>query len=315
MSAEGMVGRADMVVASMWDNRIRWSRAADSLKRRIVRARAAVLCLSSAGAIAATLAATLLETPGAPRVVAATTGAVCLGLATVVSAMYLTAEAIRRWTRARATSEGIKQLVFRYRAGALPDRCGSALDRLQEEYAEIEEASEDLLAIRAGLTFEVPAAPGPMSPQQYVRDRVEAQLSGYYLPRAEEHLARARRLRRLALTLSVVTAIVAAVAAGAAAQAGASPSGLAPWVAVLTTLGGAVAAHRAACRYDFLAMSFAATAARLQRHLNRWRSQGSPTDPASWTRFVDDCENAISAENASWMAKWSERTPTQPDSG
>jgi hypothetical protein len=310
-----MVGRADVVVASMWDSRIRWSRAADAMKRRIVRARAAILCLSSVGAIAATLTATVLATPGAPRVAAAATGAVCLGLATVVSSMYLTADAVRRWTRARATSEGIKQLVFRYRAGALSEREESALDRLQEEYAEIEEASADLLTMLATVAVQGSAAPGPMSPGQYVRDRVEAQVSGYYLPRAEEHLVRARRLRRLALALSIVTAVVADVAAGTAAGTGVNSAGLAPWVAVLTTLGGAVAVHRAASRYDFLAMSFAATAARLQRHLNRWRSQGSPTDPASWTRFVDDCENAISSENASWMAKWSERTPAQPDPG
>ncbi|MFF0815605.1 DUF4231 domain-containing protein [Rhodococcus sp. NPDC003318] len=305
MSTEGRVNRADMIVASMWDNRIRWSRAADSGKRRIGRARAAVLGLSSVGAIAATLTATVLQTPGPLRVLAATTGAVCLGLATVVSAMYLTGDAIRRWTRARATSEGIKQLVFRYRAGALSDG-GDALERLQEEYAEIEEASADLLTMIADVHFGGSAAPGPMSPREYVRDRVEAQVSGYYLPRAREHLARARRLRRLALTLSVVTAVVAAVAAGVAGRAGTQAAGLAPWVAVLTTLGGAVAAHRAACRYDFLAMSFAATAARLQRHLNRRRSQGSPTDPVSWIRFVDECEAAIAAENASWMAKWCE---------
>nr|WP_169310427.1 DUF4231 domain-containing protein [Rhodococcus oryzae] len=307
----------EALVASIWATRVRWSLVADRLKRRIDIARAAVLYLGAAGAIAATATATFLRTAGVARVPVAAFGAVCLAIAAAVTAFLLTPDAVRRWARARAASEGIKQLVLRFRAGAAPFDGADAPARLAAEVAEIEEAVEDLLAHVAEIDdddAEVRDAvvPGPMTPGDYVRERVQGQITEYYRPRAREYAGRARRLRWSALGLSVATASVAAVvtvlAGDAGTSAGGQPSsGVAPWVAVLTTLGGAVAAHRAGSRYDYLAMSYSACAGRLVGRVNDWRTSGSPTDPAAWKAFVDDCEGAISAENASWMAKWSER--------
>ncbi|MCZ4554751.1 DUF4231 domain-containing protein [Rhodococcus maanshanensis] len=252
----------EALVASIWVTRVRWSLVADRLKRRIDIARAAVLYLGAAGAIAATSTATFLRTADVARVLVAAFGAVCLAIAAVVTAFLLTPDAVRRWTRARAASEGIKQLVLRFRAGAVPFDGADAPARLAAEVAEIEEAVEDLLASVAEFAefaefgeddAEVRDAvvPGPMTPGDYVRDRVQSQITEYYRPRACAYAGRARRLRRVALGLSVATASVAAVvtvlAGDADTSAGDQPSsGLAPWVAVLTTLGGAVAAHRPA---------------------------------------------------------------------
>jgi hypothetical protein len=249
----------EALVASIWTTRVRWSLVADRLKRRIDIARAAVLYLGAAGAIAATSTATFLRTADVARVPVAAFGAVCLAIAAVVTAFLLTPDAVRRWTRARAASEGIKQLVLRFRAGAVPFDGADAPARLAAEVAEIEEAVEDLLASVAEFAefgeddAEVRDAvvPGPMTPGDYVRDRVQSQITEYYRPRACAYAGRARRLRRVALGLSVATASVAAVvtvlAGDADTSAGDQPSsGLAPWVAVLTTLGGAVAAHRPA---------------------------------------------------------------------
>jgi hypothetical protein len=70
----------------------------------------------------------------------------------------------------------------------------------------------------------------------------------------------------------------------------------AAFTAVLTTLGGAVLAHVEASRYDFLAMTYTATARRLEDRLTR--------PPASVSDFVNDCETVIANENTSWIAKW-----------
>jgi hypothetical protein len=59
-------------------------------------------------------------------------------------------------------------------------------------------------------------------------------------------------------------------------------------------------------RYEFLVMSYAATAARLTDLLDEWRIAGMPTDSVQWSKFVPECENAISVENESWLAKWAE---------
>lgn len=85
------------------------------------------------------------------------------------------------------------------------------------------------------------------------------------------------------------------------------PHSLAPWIAVLTTLSGSLVAFLASKLYDFLVVSYLATANRLRRLLDHWRTAGSPTDPPRWPQFVDDCENAISIENESWLAKWADR--------
>ncbi|WP_197023566.1 DUF4231 domain-containing protein [Rhodococcus sp. UNC363MFTsu5.1] len=309
--------QVEELIASLWATRVRWSLVADRHKKRLDIARATAFYLSGAGAIAATLTATFLRTADAARVSVAALGAVCLAVATVVAGGLLTPDAVRRWTRARAASEGIKQLVLRFRAGAAPFDGAGAPARLREEVAEIEQAVEDLLAYVDEIDDDDVDArnspvPGPMTPEDYVRDRVQGQITEYYRPRAREYAVRARRLRRLALGLSVATASVAAVVTVLAGDVGAAAGGqqsssVAPWVAVLTTLGGAVAAHRAGTRYDYLAMSYSACAGRLRKRVNDWRTSGSPTDPAAWKAFVDDCEGAISAENASWMAKWSER--------
>ncbi|WP_189636613.1 DUF4231 domain-containing protein [Rhodococcus sp. MTM3W5.2] len=237
----------EALVASIWATRVRWSLLADRLKRRIDIARAAVLYLGAAGAIAATATATLLRTADVARVPVAAFGAVCLAIATVVTTLLLTPDAVRRWTRARAASEGIKQLVLRFRAGAAPFRGAEAPARLAAEVAEIEEAVDDLLAHVAEIDEDDAdvrdaVVPGSMTPGDYVRDRVQSQITDYYRPRAREYAGRARRLRRAALGLSVATASVAAVVTVLAGDAGISAggqqsSGLAPWVAVLTTLG------------------------------------------------------------------------------
>ncbi len=67
----------------------------------------------------------------------------------------------------------------------------------------------------------------------------------------------------------------------------------------------------AASRYDFLVMSYHATARRLEDLVNDWRSDGAPTDPAAWSAFVRACEDAISVENESWLAKWAEQQPAK----
>lgn len=233
---------------------------------------------------------------------AAGLGAIALGLATVITTLFLTSDATRRWVRARAVSESIKQQFFRFRANAMPYTDAGALKRLQADVSEIENAAVDLTPYLP--VSDSPAGPPPpdLTPEMYVAQRIDNQVDGYYLPRAALYARRAQRLRVLATVLSIAaTALATAGAANPVGPGGAS--GVTPWVAVLTTLGGAVAAYLTAQRYDFLVVSFTATANRLENRLNRWRCDDSPTDASSWSALVDDCENAIAQENESWIAK------------
>ncbi|TCJ93552.1 DUF4231 domain-containing protein [Nocardia alba] len=285
---------------TLWQRRTRWSNTATRMKRHLDRVRLAVLFLGSWGAIATAATTTVLRSAGAATRVVALSGAVALAVATFLTAQYLTPESTRRWTIARAVSEGIKHRIVTYRAIGDARRAG----RLRADVEGIEQTAEDLLPLLAPGDNTV-EAPRSMRPDEYVRGRVRAQIDDYYLPAARRYRARASRMRRAAIGLGLAATIVAAINTGVGAQ---MSGRIAPWVAVMTTLSGSLLAYLAGKRYDFLVMTYLATADRLRRRLERWRADGSPTDPLRWAEFVADCENTISLENASWMAKWGERT-------
>ena len=79
---------------------------------------------------------------------------------------------------------------------------------------------------------------------------------------------------------------------------------MAAWAAFLTTTSTALTAQVAAMRYNYLINSYLATARRLEELVAAWKLSGEPSDGADWSKFVQDCEAAISAENESWLAKW-----------
>lgn len=290
------VASDDELVNALWEKRIRWSHAATRMKLRIDRLRLTVLYLSCWGAVSAALTATVLRQSGLPSCIVAATGAAALAGATYVAAQFLTSEAVRRWTRARAVSEGMRQQIFRFRA--IP----GTVEQLRAEVEELEQAAEDLLCFLDEVPTAGPA-PGPLSPEQYASKRVEGQITNYYRPSALRYCARAQFLRRVAIALGLVATIAASVDTAVGADAA---TRIAPWIAVLTTLSGSLLAFLASKRYDFLVVSYLATANRLQRLLDHWRTAGSPTDPPRWSQFVDDCENAIAIENESWLAKWAD---------
>ena len=105
-------------------------------------------------------------------------------------------------------------------------------------------------------------------------------------------------MRQIEFGLALLATIFTAVAgvAGKSAPILGIQLDFAAFTAVLTTLGGAILAHIEASRYDFLAMTYTATARRLEDRCNA--PVVSPSD------FVNDCETVIANENTSWIAKW-----------
>ncbi|MFE3318086.1 DUF4231 domain-containing protein [Nocardia sp. NPDC059195] len=290
----------DDFLNTLWQRRTRWSTTATQMKRQLDRTRLAVLLLGSWGAIATASTTTILRSAGTPTRIVALSGAVALAVATFLTAQYLTAESTRRWIRARAVSEGVKHRILTFRATGDAEQSGQLLADIDG----IERTAADLLPMLAP-SAEAVEAPRSMHPEEYVHDRVRAQIDDYYLPAARCYSTRATRLRRAAVGLGLAATIVAAINTGVGVEAAGR---IAPWVAVMTTLSGSLLAYLAGKRYDFLVMTYLATADRLRRRLDRWRTDGSPTDRVRWAAFVADCENTISLENASWMAKWGERT-------
>jgi hypothetical protein len=310
---------SEEVLAAIWRRRVGWSRAADRLKRRVTYARAAALVLSSLGAVLGTVAATLPTDEPRWRTTCAALSAVLLAVATFVTARFLTVDAVRAWTRARSVSEAIKAEVYAFRAGAGPYGDADPAKTLQRKASEVEDAARDLERHIAGITVGAATPPPPLPPAEYVKQRVEDQVEKYYRAKARLYAGRLAVLRGLELVLGLAATVLAALAAFIGGSGEPQPPGgpggaatsVAAWVAVLTTLGAALAAHIAAGRYDFLVMSYYATARQLEDLVNTWRSDGAPTDPAAWSAFVRACEDAISVENESWLAKWAEQQPVK----
>lgn len=290
------------LVATHWRRHEQWSTLANRLKAQIGFWRTTSLVLGAAGALLQT-AAVALGT-GIAGTSVSVIGAVALLFVPFIAKYFLTPEQVRQWLRARSMSEGLKSLVFRYQARAAPFAGGDRLIQLKNAGNKAESSWVEAFAVElAGVEDRGGTPPPVLDPDAYVQRRVRDQIDRYYRPSARTSASRARTLRRAELAMAALAALLGGVTAALKISAAGVSSGLGPWVAVLTTIGGAIAAHAAASRYDQQARVYFATARQLEDLLDEWKADGKPHDPERWSRFVTACEEAISAENRGWMAK------------
>jgi hypothetical protein len=295
--------------ADVWRQQKRWSVAAGNLKTSITRSRYLVLILWIGGAFLETLAT---QVPvGWPQRLCAALGAVFLAVVSVLTYRVLTADRTRAWVRARSASEGLKAEAYMYGARAAPydGAAKEAGDILRKRASDIREQVEDLSVHAVLVETQDSEPPGPLTANEYIAKRVDGQIENYYRPKARENARSARLFRIVETVLAVVAAVVAALA-----TAFGGSYGFGAWVAVLTTIGGAVTAHVASCRFEYLVTSYAATAQRLEDLRSQWPPSETAQVPSpEWSEYVRQCENAISVENQSWMAKWTQKEKKAAD--
>jgi hypothetical protein len=236
-----------------------------------------------------------------PRAWVAIAAAISLAFATFFTQRLLGADHVTAWVRARAISEALKREAYKFATGAAPYNDANAATNealLDTQRRAIEADGDDLTGklVRATAPSSVPKT--TLTLDEYRNLRVTAQANAFYRPRAEQYKTAAARLRHTEFALALLATAITAVAslAGKSAPIFGIQLDFAAFTAVLTTLGGAVLAHVEASRYDFLAMTYTATARRLEDRLTR--------PPASASDFVNDCETVIANENTSWIAKW-----------
>jgi hypothetical protein len=294
------------VLDTVADRQAQWSQTADALKSTIDHARWWVFALSITGAVLATVASQMGVAAGCvpaaiggPRAGVAIAAAVSLAFATFFTQRLLGVEHVTAWVRARAIAERLKREAFKFAAGAAPyddpDRARAA-PLLDDERAKIEADGDDLLGLQVSAADKGSLPRGPLTPDQYIAQRVNRQIE-YFLPRAERYREIAVALRRTELALAAAATLITAIVSvtGKSVVWGVTFD-LAALTAVLTTIAGAVLAHIEAQRYDFLVMTYRATARRLRERADRSHQP--------WSDFVNDCENILAAENTSWIAKW-----------
>jgi hypothetical protein len=132
-----------------------------------------------------------------------------------------------------------------------------------------------VFAFSIAATFANPIA--PMPPHQFARDR-------YITERIDGQLKYFRDHAIVAALLGAASTIIGRQAYGA-------------WVAVITTIIGAVASHALVQRYEQLASSYRATADRLQGIVARYRASNGTLD-----ELVQQAEAALFEQNQGWIA-------------
>ena len=294
-----MVGdQATGIAALVWDRQSVWSQAANGLKGRLGRYRATALWLAVAAAVLTTLAsqvATLSSVVGKALALAA---ALAVGLVPVVRAR-LGGQAVEEWTRARSVSEALKSDLYTFLAGVAPfrgpDRESVLAARTDDVLSDAER--DELLRHTAGVAPARRELPPVSDVATYAQARLVPQI-GWYRMQAGQLRRRLDWARRAEAALSVVGVVFAVLAATLEVAAASA------WVAVVTTVTAAVTAHVAASRWEYQLVEYERTAGELER-LRASRVDASPTDPAADDRFVERCEQVVSAQNEAWMAKWS----------
>jgi hypothetical protein len=286
----------------VWTEQLAWSQTADRLRDLRSRSRAIVMALTIAGAVLQTFAGT-----GDPalRNAAGIAGTIALSLAAGIAGFFLKPGNTQRWLRARSVAEGIKSEFYAYRASADPYMGPEALQRLHETARKIIGFARDLAAERARTRAKSKPMPDTLDQEAYLRQRLDGQIDGYYVPKAKLNFDRAGMFRNVEIGLALLAAVMSAISTYVAKQSTAGGSGsfsLGPWIAVVTTIGGSIAAYAAASRYEFQATSYYATAQEL-RDLKHWWLLTREKADANWSAFVRRCEDVISAENQAWMAK------------
>jgi conflict system pore-forming effector with SLATT domain/uncharacterized protein DUF4231 len=240
--------------------------------------------------------------------------AVASALSLYVGRQALAVGAESGWLRARATAEAIKSECFRF-AGGVGDYAPGKMSEGEAATAFIDRRKA--IAARAAgesLTPEddpVGSAgddrrPSPaMTDKWYLSNRIDGQIK-FYKDGQEKSESAYRRLQLWTFVAGAIIAVVSAVAAVYGPR-------FAAWTGALTTAGAAVSAYGLAERRKYLAASYAAMKANLERLKERYL-----VGDVTLQSLVATAEDLMESEHAAWidqMAKTIRPAPSSPQAG
>lgn len=289
----------------VWREQSVWSQTADRMKDGIERARlAALVIVVLVAVLGATAAAVSGQAPTLGRVLAAVAAAGSAVLPMLRPRWSGTR--LRDWTRARSVSEALKADVHLWLAHVRPFADDADAAVLADRVDKLHRAAADLRSACEGIDPVRRALPPVHDLASYFAVRAAGQCDNYYRPRVAMIDKRLRWFRGVGIALGAVGTVLGAVAALLDAS-------LASWIAVVATVGTAVAAHVAATRYEFQRIEFARTAEELRQITVRADRPGVTAQELH--RLARRAERVISIENQGWMAKLAEDPADQKAPG
>jgi hypothetical protein len=305
------------MIEQAWNEYRGWAKRAQSLQANTDRwnfwAMVALVATGVLGA-ATTFAGTYgKDWPAGGEIVRALAcaAAVASALSLYVGRQALAVGAESGWLRARATAEAIKSECFRFAGGVgdyAPDKASdgdAASAFIERRKALAARAAGDSLTPEddsVGAAGDDRRPSRPMTDKWYLANRIDGQIE-FYKNGQEKNENAYQRLQLWSFVAGAVVAAVSAIAAVYGAQ-------FAAWTGALTTIGAAVGAYGLAERQKYLAASYAAMKANLERLKERYLVGG-----VTLQSLVATAEDLMESEHAAWidrMTKTIRDAPSPP---
>ena len=236
--------------------------------------------------------------------------AVASALSLYVGRQALAVGAESGWLRARATAEAIKSECFRFAAGVgdyAPEKASdgdAATAFIERRKALAARAAGDSLTPEddsVGAAGDDRRPSRPMTDKWYLTNRIDGQIE-FYRKGQERNETAYQRLQLWSFAAGAVVAAVSAIAAVYGAR-------FAAWIGALTTVGAAVSAYGLAERQKYLAASYAAMKANLERLKERYLAGG-----ATLQSLVATAEDLMESEHAAWIDRMTKTIRNAPSS-
>jgi hypothetical protein len=270
-----------------------WRLTAGRLKHNLERAREFVLGLSITGAVLEVLSLQFHTSYPVTSQAAGYAGAIALALMVAVRVKGLRKQQAQAWVLAAAASRSLKREMYLYRTSTGPycDRLGSNPDAtLLERRDDILERVSSIQRYAVKPEPKTGAPLGQLDADVYISERINSAMSGFQ--RGTDHFVSAQNFwRKLESFVAIAGALLAVALTFTHNQS------YLGWVAVLTTIAGAVGSDTLAERYAQLIVEYQAMPARLTRIVGRWRANCGTLD-----QLVEEVEAALLQEHHAWIA-------------
>lgn len=301
-----------------WGDYREWAAQSRSLKTELRRFSITTFTLTVTSAITGLLAGqideliTIAGDSWLPKAFGLASAAT-IGLAGYFGKEILSPERERKWIQARSMAEACKSEAYRFatRTGVYVQ--DDANDQLLKKVRRLHRTVDGLWASPLEETEREKRLPVfPMDGVEYLKERVQDQIN-WYVDSANKNKRSVDIGRRISLILGAIGVLLGALSGFFDSQLPAA------WIAVIGTITASIAMFLFSGRYQYLALSYGATAKKLRLEKSRWEISPEKT-PGVLSAFVDVCENTFSLENKAWMAEWSDRseeenTPNTPPHG
>jgi len=292
---------------SAWHDQAVWSEAANQLGTDLSQWRFRAAVAGVVGAVCETLAGSLANVAAAPLWLGAGVallGAVILALVPYIAKTRVSKDQARQWVRARAASEALKSEIYRFLVGAPPYGENHDANQFNTKREEILKRVTDLNEKAAQVDPPHRDRPLSLTYDGYLKERLDGQIDGYYLPQGRANALKSRQIHQLEFGLGVLAVIMGALVSAGPAVGLPWLAGLGGWVAVVTTASAAVTAHLASARYDQNAITYFGTANQLRLRRDNWNADALRMQPDHFQKFADDVESIIAAQNTAWLLDW-----------